>query len=48
MAAEEHSAYLTYAYTWFLWDPLRSDPRFQGLLRRMNFLRQAYDTGDTR
>ena len=35
--AEEHSAQLNYAYAWFLWDPLRSDSRFQAILRRMNF-----------
>jgi serine/threonine protein kinase/tetratricopeptide (TPR) repeat protein len=34
---EERDAALAYINTWPLWDPIRSDPRFQALLRRMNF-----------
>jgi serine/threonine-protein kinase len=36
-AADERDGLLTFAYIWFGFDPLRSDPRFQALLRRMNF-----------
>ena len=36
-AAEERDGLLPYLNVWFLWDALRDDPRFQDLLRRMNF-----------
>ena len=36
-SAEERDALLTYLDAWFILDPLRADPRFQALLRRMNF-----------
>jgi TolB-like protein/DNA-binding winged helix-turn-helix (wHTH) protein/Tfp pilus assembly protein PilF len=36
-AYEEHSSMLPYVNVWREWEPLRSDPRFQDLLRRMNF-----------
>ena len=36
-AAEEHDGLMVYLNTFFFYDPLRSDPRFQALLRRMNF-----------
>jgi TolB-like protein/Tfp pilus assembly protein PilF len=36
-AYEERSILLLYLNIESLWDPLRSDPRFQDLLRRMNF-----------
>ena len=36
-AAEERDAMLPFLNTWPLVDPLRADPRFQALLRRMNF-----------
>ena len=39
-AAEERDGLITYLNTWFSFDPLRSDPRFQALLRRMNFPQQ--------
>ena len=35
-AYEVHSANLPYISFQPIWDPLRSDPRFQNLLRRMN------------
>ena len=40
-AAEDHDPLLTFNGQSFLLDPLRSDPRFQALLRRMNFPQQA-------
>jgi hypothetical protein len=36
-AFEEHSHWLAYLKVDPVLDPLRSDPRFQDLLRRMNF-----------
>jgi TolB-like protein/DNA-binding winged helix-turn-helix (wHTH) protein/Tfp pilus assembly protein PilF len=35
-AFEEHDQLIPYLKVWFMFDPLRSDPRFQDLLRRMN------------
>jgi tetratricopeptide (TPR) repeat protein len=34
-AYEEHSAWLTYVKVWSFYDPLRSDPRFTELLRKV-------------
>ena len=36
-ATEERDGILTYLNRWFGADPLRSDPRFQALLQKMNF-----------
>ena len=36
-AAEERDGLLTLLNSWFPMDPLRANPRFQALLRRMNF-----------
>ena len=36
-SAEERDALLPYLDAWFILDPLRADPRFQALLRRLNF-----------
>ncbi len=36
-ACEERDAMLPYLSVWPGWDPLRSDPRFQALLKKMNF-----------
>ena len=36
-ATEKHDGILPFLNTWYVFDPLRSDPRFQALLRRMNF-----------
>ena len=36
-AAEERDGLMTYLKVWFPFDPLRADPRFQALLRKMNF-----------
>ena len=36
-AFEEHDQLIPYLKVWSMFDPLRSDPRFQNLLRRMNF-----------
>ena len=39
-AAEERDGLMTYLNTWFLFDPLRDDPRLQDLLKKMNFPQQ--------
>ena len=39
-AAEEHEPTMAHLNALFLFDPLRSDPRFQALLQRMNFPQQ--------
>jgi len=36
-AFEEHDQLIPYLKVWCMFDPLRSDPRFQDLVRRMNF-----------
>lgn len=36
-AFEEHDQLVPYLKVWCMFDPLRSDPRFQDLVRRMNF-----------
>ena len=36
-AAEERDGLLSFCNVWFAFDPLRSDPRFQALLQKMNF-----------
>ena len=36
-AFEEHDQIIPYLKVWCMFDPLRSDPRFQDLVRRMNF-----------
>ena len=36
-AAEEREGWLTTLNVLLVFDPLRADPRFQGLLRRTNF-----------
>ena len=36
-AVDERAVILIYLDTWPAYDPLRADPRFQALLRRMNF-----------
>jgi len=32
-----HDAYLFMTKVWPAWDPIRNDPRFDDLLRRLNF-----------
>jgi TolB-like protein/DNA-binding winged helix-turn-helix (wHTH) protein/Flp pilus assembly protein TadD len=34
---QQHYCYMVQLKTFRIWDPVRSDPRFQNLLRRMNF-----------
>jgi len=36
-AYQQHYCYMVQLKTFRVWDPVRSDPRFQDLLRRMNF-----------
>ena len=40
-AAEERDCGLPRTNQWFIFDPFRSDPRFQALLKKMNFPEQA-------
>ena len=40
-AAQERDPILAFINVWFLFDALRSDPRFQALLRRMHFPAQG-------
>ena len=40
-AAEEREVVMTMLQRLFVYDPLRSDPRFQALLKKMNFPQQA-------
>ena len=42
-AAEERDGMLSYLGTWLGFDPLRADPRFQALLRRMHFPKTQAD-----
>jgi serine/threonine protein kinase/Tfp pilus assembly protein PilF len=37
VAAAERDGLLSFCNVWFAFDPIRADPRFQALLRRMNF-----------
>jgi TolB-like protein/Tfp pilus assembly protein PilF len=46
-AHDVHSANLPYVSFQPLWDPLRSDPRFQDLLRRMNLPASSGKSGPT-
>ena len=39
--AEERDSTMTFLNVWLPFDPLRSDPRFQALLKKMNFPAQA-------
>ena len=41
-AIEERAGLLIFLGTWFPLDPLRSDPRFQALLKKMNFPAQPH------
>jgi len=34
---KEHDAFMILLKVWPAYDPLRSDPRFEALVRRMNF-----------
>ena len=44
-AADERAVRMIYLNTWPAYDPLHSDPRFQALLRRMNFPVRAVAPG---
>ena len=40
-AYDERDGWMSFLNVWPTWRPLRSDPRFQALLRRMNFPQTA-------
>ena len=42
-AADERDSLMAFLDGWFAFDPLRSDPRFHALLKKMNFPEAAVE-----